>query len=106
MVNIWLILVFFISLILAAFFCSAETAFIGIQKLRLQHLIRIGKPGAKTVAKILEHPEKFLSTVLLGINFFETAVATVGTVIAISLWQQNENVATIIATIVITLLTR
>jgi putative hemolysin len=105
MVNIWLILVFFISLILAAFFCSAETAFIGIQKLRLQHLIRIGKPGAKTVAKILEHPEKFLSTVLLGINFFETAVATVGTVIAISLWQQNENVATIIATIVITLLT-
>jgi putative hemolysin len=105
MVHTWLILIFILSLILAAFFCSAETAFIGIQKLKLQHLIRIGKPGAKTVAKILEHPEKFLSTVLLGINFFETAVATVGTVIAISLWQQNENAATVIATIAITLLT-
>ncbi len=103
--NVWLILVFIFSLILAAFFCSAETAFIGMQKLRLQHLVRIGKPGARTVEKILEHPEKFLSTVLLGINFFETAVATVGTVIAISLWQQNENAATIVATIVITLLT-
>lgn len=90
---------------MAAFFCSAETAFIGMQKVRLQHLIRVGKPGAKTVAKILEHPEKFLSTVLLGINFFETAVATVGTVIAISLWQQNENAATVVATIAITLLT-
>ncbi len=105
MLNIWLITIFVLSLILAAFFCSAETAFIGMQKLRLQHLIRMGKPGAKTVAKILEHPEKFLSTVLLGINFFETAVATVGTVIAISLWQQNENAATVVATIIITLLT-
>jgi putative hemolysin len=105
MINVWLILIFILSLMLAAFFCSAETAFIGIQKLRLQHLVRIGKPGAKTVEKILAHPEKFLSTVLLGINFFETAVATVGTVIAISLWQQNKNVATIAATVIITLLT-
>jgi putative hemolysin len=56
------------------------------------------------VAKIVEQPEKFLATVLLGINFFETAVATLGTIIAVSLIR-NENWAVTIATIVITILT-
>jgi putative hemolysin len=105
MINVWLIVVFFVCLLLAALFCSAETAFISIQKLRLKHLIRMEKPGAQTVAKIVEHPEKFLATVLLGINFFETAVATVGTLIALSLWRNYENLATALATIAITIIT-
>lgn len=88
---------------MAAFFCSAETAFIGMQKLRLKHLVHTNHPKAKIVAKILDQPEKFLATVLLGINFFETAVATLGTVMAISLW--GENLGAAIATIVITILT-
>lgn len=105
MVNIWLVILFFIGLLLAALFCSAETAFISIQKLRLQHLIRMERTGAKAVAKILERPEKFLATVLLGINFFETAVATLGTVIAISIWQNSQNLATAVATVIITFVT-
>ncbi len=88
-INTLYLTLFVVSLVLAAFFCSAETAFIGMQKLRLQHLVRTGHPKARTVAKIVEHPEKFLATVLLGINFFETAVATLGTVMAISLWGKT-----------------
>ena len=98
------VVLFFICLGCAAFFCSAETAFIGIQKLRLQHLVQNGHPSAKRVAKILEQPERFLATVLLGINFFETAVATLGTVIAVHLIR-NQNWAVAIATIVITVVT-
>jgi putative hemolysin len=56
------------------------------------------------VAKIVGQPEKFLATVLLGINFFETAVATLGTIIALSLIR-DENWAVAIATIVITIVT-
>ena len=97
------IILFLISLVAAAFFCSAETAFIGMQRLRLKHLIHTKHPKAKVVAKILEQPEKFLATVLLGINFFETAVATLGTVLAVSLW--GENLGAAIATIIITILT-
>jgi putative hemolysin len=52
----------------------------------------------------VEEPEKFLATVLLGINFFETAVATLGTIIAVSLIR-DENWAVAIATIVITIVT-
>jgi Mg2+/Co2+ transporter CorB len=103
-INGLFVILFFLSLGCAAFFCSAETAFIGMQKLRLQHLIQSGHPVAKRVAKIVEQPEKFLATVLLGINFFETAVATLGTIIAVSLIQ-NENWAVAIATIVITIVT-
>ncbi len=103
-VNGLFVVLFFICLGCAAFFCSAETAFIGIQKLRLQHLIQSGHPSAKRVAKIVEQPERFLATVLLGINFFETAVATLGTIIAVSLIQ-NESGAVAVATIVITVVT-
>jgi len=103
-INGLFVVLFFLSLGCAAFFCSAETAFIGMQKLRLQHLIRNGHPAARRVAKIIEQPERFLATVLLGINFFETAVATLGTIIAVSLIR-NENWAIAIATIVITIVT-
>jgi len=102
-INSLYLILFLISLIVAAFFCSAETAYIGLQRLRLKHLIHTNHPRAKVVAKILEQPEKFLATVLLGINFFETAVATLGTVMAVSLW--GENLGAAIATIVITILT-
>ena len=51
----------------------------------------------------MEQPEKFLATVLLGINFFETAVATLGTILAVSLWGENLGLA--IATIVVTIVT-
>lgn len=104
MENLTLYLVLFlVSLGAAAFFCSAETAFIGMQKLRLQHLIHTGHRKAKLIQEIVEHPEKFLATVLLGINFFETAVATLGTVMAVALW--GENLGAAIATVIITILT-
>jgi putative hemolysin len=102
-INGLFLILFVFSLAAAAFFCSAETAFIGMQRLRLQHLIHTKHPRAVIVARILDKPEKFLATVLLGINFFETAVATLGTVMAVSVW--NENLGVAIATIVITILT-
>jgi len=94
---------FLVSLILAGFFCSAETAFIGLQRLRLKHLVRLGHRNAERVTRIIEQPEKFLATVLLGINFFETAVAALGTVMAVSMW--GENIGAAVATIAITILT-
>ena len=102
-INGLFLILFLISLAAAAFFCSAETAFIGMQRLHLKHLVHTNHPRAAIVARILDKPEKFLATVLLCINFFETAVATLGTVMAVSLWKENLGVA--IATIVITILT-
>ncbi len=103
-INGLYVILFCLSMAFAAFFCSAEAAFLSIQKLRLQHLIQSGHPSARKVARIAAEPERFLATVLLGINFFETAVATLGTIIAVSLIR-NANWAVTVATIVITIVT-
>ena len=102
-VNIIHVVVFVVCLLLAAFFCSAETAFVGMQRLRLQHLVRTGRRGAEVAARIIEKPEKFLATVLFGINLFETGVATTGTIIAVSFW--GENLGALLATVVVTIVT-
>jgi putative hemolysin len=102
-VHVLYFILFWLSLGLSAFFCSAETAFIGIQRLRLHHLIQTEHAGARVVARIMAQPEKFLATVLLGINFFETVAATMGTLIAVSLW--GENLGAAIAAFGVTILT-
>jgi putative hemolysin len=102
-VNIIYYVVFFVCLLLASFFCSAETAFMSMQRLRLQHLVRTGRASAKIAFHIMQNPEKFLATVLFGINLFETAVATIGAIIAVNYW--GENLGAILATIIVTILT-
>ncbi len=90
-----------ICLFLSAFFSSSETAFISLQKIRVQHLVDTKVRGAKRVAKMMERPEKFLSTVLLGNNLVNTAAAALATFLAISIWGEQWGV--LIATIVVTI---
>jgi putative hemolysin len=91
-----------VCLILSAFFSSSETAFISLQKIRVQHLVDTKVRGAKRVAKMMEQPEKFLSTVLLGNNLVNTAAAALATFLAIRFWGAQWGV--LISTIVITIL--
>jgi len=90
-----------VCLLLSAFFSSSETAFISLQRIRVQHLVDTKVRGAKLVARMMERPEKLLSTVLLGNNFVNTAAAALATFLAISLW--GEQWGLLIATIVVTI---
>ena len=102
MSNIELYLVLFIlCLLLSAFFSSSETAFIALQRIRMQHLVESNVKGAKRVARMIERPEKLLSTILLGNNFVNVAAAALGAAIAIELWGRQ---GVLIATIVVTVL--
>ena len=98
-----LYLVFLIlCLLLSAFFSSSETAFISLQRIRVKHLVNTEVRGAKRVAKMVERPEKLLSTILLGNNFVNTAAAALATVLAVSIWgEQGILVATIVVTILL-----
>lgn len=91
-----------VCLFLSAFFSGSETAFISLQRIRVQHLVDTKVRGAKRVAKLMEQPEKFLSTVLLGNNLVNTAAAALATFLAIRLWGAQWGV--LIATVVITVL--
>jgi len=85
---------------LSAFFSAAETAFISLEKFRLQRMLEAKVRGASRVAHIMENPERFLSTILLGNNLVNTAAAALATMLALSLRDDSASVA--IATIVVT----
>ena len=103
MPNIELYLILFVvCLLLSAFFSSSETAFISLQRIRMEHLVENNIKGAERVARMISRPEKLLSTILLGNNFVNVAAAALGTVVAVELWGQQPGV--LIATIVVTIL--
>ena len=93
-----------ICLCLSAFFSSSETAFIALPRSRLIHLINIGRPKANLVQRMVERPERLLATVLLSNNLVNTAAASLGTAIALSLIPHNPSLAVLAATVVVTLL--
>ena len=90
-----------VCLVLSAFFSSSETAFISLERFRVQHMVDTKVKGATRVAKMLERPERFLSTILLGNNLVNTAVAALATILAISVWGEEQGV--LIATIGVTI---
>jgi putative hemolysin len=90
-----------ICLLLSAFFSSSETAFISLQRFRLEHMVNNKVTGARRVARMLEKPERLLSTILLSNNFVNTAAAALGTALALSLWPEH---GIIIATVVVTVM--
>ena len=68
----------------------------------MEHLVANNVRGARRVARLIERPEKLLSTILLGNNFVNVAAAALGTAIAIELWKREQGV--LIATILVTIL--
>ena len=91
-----------VCMILSAFFSSAESAFLTMQKTsRLTHLINIGDPRALKVAKMLEDPGNLLSVILLGNNLVNILASALATSLLIKLFG-NTGVA--YAVIIMTIL--
>jgi putative hemolysin len=92
----------FIGIVLSAFFSSSETAFISLERFRVRHMVETKVKGAKRVAKMLERPDRFLSTILLGNNLVNTAATAMATILAISIWEdQGVIIATLGMTVVL-----
>jgi len=91
-----------VCLLLSAFFSSSETAFTSLQRIRIEHLVNTKVTGARRVAKMIERPEKLLSTILLGNNFVNIAATALATFLAIRMWGEQWGI--IIATIGLTII--
>ena len=100
------IVLLFVCLVFSAFFSSSETAFTSLQKLRLKHLASKGESRAERVTRIMQRPAKLLTTILLGNNLFNTAAASLGTMITINALNRtsNDGWTVVIATASVTLL--
>ena len=99
-VILYLVLLF-ICLVLSAFFSSSETAFVSLQRVRVQHAVNTRVKGAERVARLVGKPERLLSTILLGNNLVNTAAAALATVLAVEYWDKDQGV--IIATVGVTI---
>jgi putative hemolysin len=87
---------------LSTFFSSSETAFISLQRFKVEHMVNTKVAGAGRVDRMINRPERLLSTILLGNNFVNTAAAALATALAIKFWpEQGVLIATIVVTIVL-----
>jgi putative hemolysin len=103
-VHIVYLVLFVICVMSSAFFSSSETAFISLQRIRLKHMENQGGEKGSRIARLLEKPEKFITTVLLGNNFVNTAAAALGTAVVLTLWGGNPEVAVLLSTVIVTMI--
>lgn len=97
----WGVLALF--LILSAFFSASETAFIALPRARLLHLVKTRRAGASRVSRLIQHPERFLATVLLSNNLVNTAAAALATILVVELIG-DPLISALVSTIGITLI--
>lgn len=91
-------------LALSAFFSSAETSYLSIEGVRLEHERRRRLPGADRAAALLREPRRLLASILVGNNLVNTGAATVGAVIAQELVGGGGGLSIVVATLAVTVL--
>ncbi len=100
--DVLYLVLLFMCLGASAFFSSAETAFISLQRVRVKHMVETNVVGADKIAKMIERPERLLATVLLCNNFVNVAAAALGTMVAVSVF--GDQAGLLAATIGVTIL--
>jgi CBS domain containing-hemolysin-like protein len=61
-----------------SFFVAAEFALVSIRETRVQQLIALGRPGARTVLKLKRAPDDFLPAVQFGVTLAALALGWIG----------------------------
>ncbi|HLB30238.1 MAG TPA: CNNM domain-containing protein, partial [Gammaproteobacteria bacterium] len=79
----------FLLIVLSAFFSSAETSMMAINRYRLLHLAKDGHRGAMLVSRLLAQPDRLLGLLLLGNNLVNIFAASLVTVITLKLIGEN-----------------
>lgn len=68
---------------LSAFFSSAETAFISVNRIKMMHLAEEGDKRAKIIHQELEYPERFITAILVGNNIVNITASVLVTAITL-----------------------
>lgn len=95
------ILVMLVMVILSAFFSATETAFSSLNRARLKNMAERGNKRAELTLTLSERYDELLSTILVGNNIVNIALASIGTVVFVN-WIGNAGVS--VSTAVITVL--
>jgi CBS domain containing-hemolysin-like protein len=83
------IVIIVICLICAAFFSASETAFTAVSRIKLKYKAEKGSRKAKIALAVLDKYDKALSTLLIGNNVVNIAIAAIATVMIMELLPQE-----------------
>ena len=75
-----------ILIFLSAFFSSAETALVTVNKIRMKTLADGGNKRAKRVLKVTSDSGKMLSAILIGNNIVNLSASSIATTLAVDIW--------------------
>lgn len=102
--DIFQIVVLIILLLLSAFFSSAETALVTVNRIRMRTLAEDGNTRAARVLRITDDSGKMLSAILIGNNIVNLSASSIATSLAIRLWgSMGAGIATGVLTLLILL---
>lgn len=97
------ILLIVILVIMSAYFSATETAFSSLNKTRLKTFAEKGNKKAEKALGLVEKYDKLISTILIGNNIVNIAMASIGTMVFIDLINEQSGpaVSTFVITIVV-----
>jgi putative hemolysin len=101
---IFTLLFFVLLVILSAFFSSAETALLTVSRIKLAHRAKKKDRNALLLARIMEKPEEFLSTILIGNNLVNVAAAAIATYLFTQYFKGSHGAQLVGATVMTTLI--
>ena len=78
-------------LLLSAFFSMTETAYSSVGRLRMKTLVELKKPGSKKALWIVDNYDRTLTTLLVGNNLANIALATVSVILFKGLFSNIED---------------
>ena len=103
-IGIWNLILLGVLLVLSAFFSASETAFTSISKLKVRHMLDANVKGAKYIAKILDNPNKMLTSILVGNNIVNITMTSIATALTIHYFgESGTGIAAVVTTIFILL---
>jgi len=102
-VNIWLYVLAVILIACSAYFSASETAFTTVNYIRLRGLADENVKGARKAIYIVDHPDKTLSTILIGNNIVNIGVTTICAYVFSTLFT-NPALANVLNTVIMTII--
>ena len=94
------IVIMVVLIIMSAYFSATETAFSSLNKTRIKALAEKGNKKAKLTYTLSEQYDKLISTILIGNNIVNIALASIGTLLFIDLC--GEEIGATVSTVVVT----
>lgn len=99
--KLLIVMVFFLCC--SAFFSAAETAFSAINKTHLRALAEDGNKRAAKTLQLVEDYDKLISTILIGNNIVNIALASTSALLFVNIFKNNQDLGATLSSIFATI---